>query len=277
MDLLGRWLRKYGRPLAWYSDRDSVFVATDAKGEAVPTQFSRALGELGIELISANSPQAKGRVERLWGTAQDRLVKELRLAGAATMDQANAVLEAKFLPWFNRRCTVKPAGGNDAHRPVGKGHDLAAILSVQQTRVVANDYTIRFGRRVYQLLPPAWPGERGGKVVVERRLDGSTKVRFKHRYLEYRQVQEVAQPAKDGQGAGAPPPDPRSLAPEPIAAEAGKAKGRAGTPARPSAVHRAGGRSGRTPAEPCPPASRSCGRGKDAYRPAPDHPWRRTG
>ena len=237
------------------------------------------MGELGIELISANSPQAKGRVERLWGTARDRLAKELRLAGASTMDQANAVLESKSLPWFNRRCTVKPASGNDAHRPLGRGHDLAAILSVQETRVVANDYTVRFGNRVYQLLPPAWPGGRGGKVTIEQRLDGSTKVRFRQRYLEYREVAQAAKAKdKDGQGAGALPPDPRSLAHQPIPAEAGaKAKDRAGIPARSSAVHRAGGRSGRTPALPCPPASRSCGRGKDAYRPAPDHPWRKTG
>ena len=145
--------------MAWYSDRDSVFVATDALGEAVPTQFSRALSELGVELISANSPQAKGRVERLWGTAQDRLVKELRLAKARTMDQANAVADAKFVPWFNRWCAVKPASGNDAHRPLGNGGghgpDLAAILCIQETRTVANDYTIRLGNRVYQLLPPA--------------------------------------------------------------------------------------------------------------------------
>ena len=290
MDLLWRWLKKHGRPASWYSDRDSVFVATDGQGEAVATQFSRALSELGIGLISANSPQAKGRVERLWGTAQDRLVKELRLAKADTMDRANAVLGAKFLPWFNRRCTVKPASGNDAHRPLGKGgngqgQDLAAIFSVQETRTVANDYTIRLDNRVYQLLPPAWPGQRGGKVIVEKRLDGSMKIRFKRRYLEYRQVPEPAKEKHNDKDLGAPPPNPRSLAPGPIPAEdeeqapraQPKAKGRARGAARPSAAHRAGGRSGRTPALPCPPAGGSCGRGKDAYRPAPDHPWRRTG
>src|SRR5437879_8133628 len=78
------WLKRYGRPVAWYSDRDSVFVATDARGGRVATQFSRALAELGIGLISAHSTQAKGRVERLWGTAQARRVEELRLAGAGT-------------------------------------------------------------------------------------------------------------------------------------------------------------------------------------------------
>ncbi len=287
MDLLWRWLKKHGRPVSWYSDRDSVFVATDALGEAVPTQFSRALSELGIGLISANSPQAKGRVERLWGTAQDRLVKELRLAKACTMDQANAVLGAKFLPWFNRRCTVRPVSANDAHRPLGNGHDLdlAAILSIQQTRTVANDYTIRLDNRVYQLLPPAWPGERGGKVIVEKRLDGSMKVRFKRRHLEHRQVPEPAKEKDSDKDLEAPPPNPRSLARQPIPAEdeeqapraRPKAKGRAHGAARPSAVHRAAGRSGRTPALPCPSGGGSCGKGKNAYRPAPDHPWRRTG
>lgn len=274
MDLLWRWLRKHGRPLSWYSDRDSVFVATDAQGGLVPTQFSRALEELDVRLISANSPQAKGRIERLWGTCQDRLVKELRLAKAATIEQANAVLEAVFLPWFDRRCTVKPASGNDAHRPLGKGHDLAAILSIQEQRTVANDYTIRLDNRVYQLLPPAWPGQRGGKVVVEKRLDGSMHVRFKQRYLGY---QPAPQSDKDnGKDLGAPPPDPRSLALGPIPAEAQvKAKGRAALTARPSAVHRAAGRSGRTPALPCPPGGRSCGRSKDAWRPEADHAWRK--
>ena len=125
MDVLGRWIGKHGRPGSWYTDRHGIFRAEEKvagydEKRAVPTQFSRALGELGIELILANSPQAKGRVERLWGTAQDRLVKELRLAKARTIEQANAVLEEKFMPWFNRRCTHKPASGNDAHRPLGK-------------------------------------------------------------------------------------------------------------------------------------------------------------
>jgi hypothetical protein len=275
--LLGRWIERYGRPLAWYSDRHGIFRAEsrllgDDEPVPVPTQFSRALEELGVELILANSPQAKGRIERLWGTAQDRLVKELRLAGAATLRQANEVLEAKFLPWFNRRCTVKPASPNDAHRALGRGQDLSAILSIQQTRHVNNDYTIRLDNRFYQLLPPVWPGQRGGQVVVERRLDGSMKVRFKQHYLEYRQVR---------QGLAAPGDEPPSLAHQPIPAGQGtarrKAKDRAAKATRSSAAHRAAGRSGRTPAEPCPSGSKSCGRAKDAYRPAPNHPWRKAG
>src|SRR3954452_19936036 len=104
MDLLGRWLRRYGRPVALYTDRHSIFEPQD-KGKALPdaeTQFGRALRELGIELIRARSPQAKGRVERSFGTAQDRWVKELRLAAARTAAAANAVLD-RLLPAHNRR------------------------------------------------------------------------------------------------------------------------------------------------------------------------------
>jgi hypothetical protein len=149
MDVLSRWIGKHGRPLAWYSDRHGIFRAEDALDNPVPTQFSRGLKELDIGLICATSPQAKGRIERLWGTAQDRLVKELRLAKCKTLEQANEVLEVKFLPWFNRRCAVKAASPNDAHRALGSKLNLAAILSHQTTRVVANDYTIRFENQVY--------------------------------------------------------------------------------------------------------------------------------
>jgi len=268
MDLLGRWIGRHGRHVCWYSDRHSIFRAESRMlGEdepvAVSTQFSRALEELDVELILANSPQAKGRIERLWGTAQDRLVKELRLGKARTLAQANRVLERTFLPWFNRACTVKAACVNDAHRALGQVLDLPAILSIQESRNVNNDYTIRLDNEFYQLLPPAWPGERGGTVIVEKRLDGSMKVRFKKRYLEYKAL-------------GALPPNPRSLALPPIPAEV-QAKDRALVSARSSAVHRPARHSGRTPAEPCPPGGGSCGRGKAAFRPTPDHPWRKAG
>jgi hypothetical protein len=143
MDLLGRYVRKRGRMVAIYADHDSVFFAKDAEGRPVLTQFGRALQELEIELILANTPQAKGRVERFNQTAQDRLVKELRLAGASTMEQANAVLDKSFLPLFNRRFTVKPASRNNAHRPLHPSMNLPAILSIQEKRRVSNDYTIR--------------------------------------------------------------------------------------------------------------------------------------
>jgi hypothetical protein len=191
MDLLETWLRKYGRPHALYTDRHSIFEAHE-KGQPLAdpeakTQFGRALEELDIELIRAHSPQAKGRVERSFGTAQDRWVKELRLAKAKTCEQANALLE-KLVPEHNRRFAKAAAKPTDAHRRLGPSHRLESILSVQAERVVANDYVVRWANRFYQLLPPVHPGERGGRVVIEERRDGTMAIRFGSRYLEYREI-----------------------------------------------------------------------------------------
>jgi hypothetical protein len=191
MDLLETWLRKYGRPHALYTDRHSIFEAHE-KGQPLAdpeakTQFGRALEELDIALIRAYSPQAKGRVERSFGTAQDRWVKELRLAKAKTCAQANAVLE-KLVPEHNRRFAKTAVKPTDAHRRLGASHRLESILSVQVERVVANDYVVRWANRFYQLLPPVHPGERGGRVVIEERRDGTMAIRFGNRYLEYREI-----------------------------------------------------------------------------------------
>jgi hypothetical protein len=179
-DLLGRWLRRYGRPVALYTDRDSIFeYQSKGRGDAEGlTQFGRALQELGMGLILARSPQAKGRVERFFETAQDRWVKEMRLAGVATRAAANALLEARLIKEFNGRFTVLPASANDAHRPLGREHNLAAILSLQHQRVVTNDYTLRFENRIYQVGKPIYPGLRGGRVLLELRLDGTMAIRF---------------------------------------------------------------------------------------------------
>jgi hypothetical protein len=270
LDLLGRWLRRYGRPLALYTDRHSIFEPQD-KGRALPdaeTQFGRAVRELAMDLIRAHSPQAKGRIERSFGTAQDRWVKELRLAGAATCPEANAVLE-RLLPGHNRRFRKEARQGGDAHRPLGPGHNLAAILSIQEQRVVANDYTIRFRNRFYQLLKPIYAGERGGRVVIELRLDGSMAVRFGGHYLKYQEV-----PVAVAAGGSAPrPPEFSALAAD---ASAGEEAGRVSPEGVPApGVQPAGGRSGRTPAEPYPPDGAAEDSGKRPYRPAEDHPWRK--
>jgi hypothetical protein len=265
-DVLGRWLRKYGRPVALYTDYDSTFVNNTPGCRAIPTQFSRALSDLDIHWIGAGSPQAKGRVERFNGTAQNRLVKELRLAGASAMDEANRVLERVFLPWFNRRCTVRPASPNDAHRPLGPSMNLASILSHQERRKVANDYTIHFENQVYQILPPVQGGLRGGWVIVERRHNGSLRLRFKGSYLKFK----VA-----ARAAGALPPNPRSLSLRGTPAAGVKKRGHAAAAAQPAAVRSALGRSGRTPAEPCPPHGHPHPNTGLPHRPAPDHPWRK--
>ena len=267
MDLLGRWLRQHGRPLALYTDRHSIFEPQD-KGRALPegmTQFGRALSELDIELIRARSPQAKGRVERSFGTAQDRWVKELRLAGVRTLDEANAVLE-RLVPDHNRRFAKPARQSGDANRSLGS-FNLAAILSIQEQRVVSNDYTIRLHNRFYQLQPPIYPGERGGRVIVEARLDGTMAIRFQKHYLKY---QELA--ARALGGSAPKPPEFNALA----ADASGRKEGRAPQKkARPSGVQPTAGRSGRTPAEPYPPDGEEESKPKPRWRPAEDHPWRK--
>ena len=273
MDLLGRYLRRHGRMAAMYVDRDSIFRAEDHDPyDPRPnlTQFSRALEELGIQLILAYSPQAKGRIERFFQTAQDRLVKELRLAKAATMEEANAVLQKTFLRWFNRWCVVKAVSPNDAHRPLEASMRLESILSFQENRKVGNDYTIRLDNQVYQLLPPALPGQRGGWVTVEKRLNGTLHVRFKDTYVKYRTCGR-------SRDAGASPPHPQSLSLQGTPAGGCHKEGRAAEATRPSAVRPASGRSGRTPAEPYPPRGKTTLPDATPYRPPSDHPWRRGG
>jgi len=187
---LEQWLRRYGRPEALYTDRGSVFAVNrlapldeQLAGEPAQSQFGRALRELGIEWIAAHSPQAKGRIERLFGTLQDRLVKELRLAGVSTIEQANRFLQEVFVPFWEQRFTVVPRQSQDAHRSLGR-YRLEQILSVREARSVANDYTVRWaGQRWAIPRAEVRPGLRGARVQVERRLDGSVWVRFRDGYL----------------------------------------------------------------------------------------------
>jgi len=189
--LLGNYLRRWGRPLAFYTDKASLFQTTrpqqreeQLQGAFAKTQIGRALEELGIQWIPAHSPQAKGRIERFFGTAQDRLVKGLRKAGVDTLEGAQQYLLRGYLPLWNRRFTVAAANPTEAHRPLGPEHDLAAILSQVESRVVAPDYTVQVHRRRYQIAREAVrAGLRGARVRVEQRLDGSVAVRFRERYL----------------------------------------------------------------------------------------------
>lgn len=175
-----RYVKRYGRPLAWYVDKDSIYrinrqarIEEQLRDEQPLRQFTRAMKELGIEVIAANSPQAKGRVERSFETHQDRLVKELRLAGISRISEANRFVREVYLPGHNARFAVEPENRMDAHRPVLKGHDLDAILSVRTPRVLAKDFTLRCQSRYFQVL--ANQMVRPGQVIeVERRLDGST-------------------------------------------------------------------------------------------------------
>lgn len=196
--LLGSYLERLGRPLAFYTDKAGMFqVAVKTKRQEQregqdrpkmpPTQIERALHELNVVWIPAHSPQAKGRVERQFLTAQDRLVKGLRVAGAQTIDEANAYLQKEYLPWWNQTLAVTAADAADAHRPLGKEHDLAAILSHVEPRQVTNDYTVRYDGKFYQIdRRDIRTGMRKAWVRVEQRLDGTIAVQFQGQYVRVR-------------------------------------------------------------------------------------------
>jgi len=211
--LLKSYLEKHGRPIAFYTDKASLFqtapkIARDQthlprqeRQPLPPTQIGRALRELSIGWIPAHSPQAKGRVERSFLTAQDRLVKGLRVAGAGTLNEANRYLEREFVPWWNQHLRVLPSNPTDAHRPLEAAHDLAAALSIVETRQVSKDCTIRFDGHLYQIAREQIPaGLRGATVRIEHRLDGSLHMRFQDRYLAVSLCESppkaVATPAK---------------------------------------------------------------------------------
>jgi hypothetical protein len=188
------YLRRCGRPVALYVDKDSIYnvnrsaTAEEELSDNDPiTQFKRATGELGIEVILANSPQAKGRVERGFRTHQDRLVKELRLAGIATMEDANKFLHEVYIPKHNRLYSVEPAEPVDVHKPLLRSHDLNAILSIQKNRQVHNDSIVRIDNR-FLLLAPGHGLRPGTKVVVEQRLDGTLRIAREGRYFQFKQV-----------------------------------------------------------------------------------------
>jgi hypothetical protein len=184
MGLLWSWIERHGRFLEAYTDRASLFetnrpVQRDAErdGKLAETQIGRALRELEIGWIAARTPEAKGRIERFFETAQDRLVKGLRKACVRSLEAANQYLEQQYLPLWNQRFTVPPASEVDAHRPLGRHHQLASILSHVEHRVIGQDYTLRYGRKLYQIArQQIRPRLRGQTVRVERWLDGNTLV-----------------------------------------------------------------------------------------------------
>ena len=190
--LLEGIVRRYGIPLAIYHDRHSIFEVSPDKrpsieeqleGKERATQFGRLMAELGITAISALSPQAKGRIERLWGTFQDRLVSELRLAGITTMEEANRFLVG-FLERYNARFAVPPKQPGSAYRSP-EGQDLKSLFCFKYQRVVGSDNVVRFNGHRLQLLPSL---ERLSyarcRVEVHQKLDGSLNIYYQGRYLD---------------------------------------------------------------------------------------------
>jgi transposase len=215
------WLRRYGRPLAHYTDKASIFrtagpppLAEQLRGDPLRTQFGRALHELGIEWIAAHSPQAKGRIERLFETLQDRLVKEMRLAGIDSIAAANHFLETRFIPEWEERFTVAARNPRNVHRRLGQEQHLEEILSVRVARKVAQDHTVSWdGNRWGVVRGEVCAGLRGAAVEIERRLDGSHWLRYRGRYLHLRPCPEPAR--RSASPSGLRPPGLAERTPKP--------------------------------------------------------------
>jgi len=191
MDSFRRYIRKYGLPLSVYLDKHTTYKSwaklTDEEimaGREEPlSQFQRALQELGVQVIHAHSPQAKGRVERLFGTLQDRLVKEMRLRGIKSIDEANEFLK-DYLPVYNKRFEVEPAREVNLHRRLTKGVNLDRILCIKTQRTLRNDNTVAHEGKLYQVEEAI----KGEKVIIEQRIDGSMKITYKGEVLRYREI-----------------------------------------------------------------------------------------
>ena len=182
--LLQGLIRRRGIPLALYTDRHPVFKhRSEYQPAGTATQFGLAMDEMGIQLIFALSPQAKGRVERTAGTFQDRLITELRLSGATTMEEARAVLK-QFLPRYNRRFRVPPQCSEPAFRQVGPELSLGQILCFKHRRRVARDNTVKFHKHTLQISPGRHrPSYAGAVVVVLEGLDGRLSLQHEGRII----------------------------------------------------------------------------------------------
>lgn len=227
--LLRDEVRAHGVPQAWYSDRHSCFVRNDKEpwtlaeqlaNHRAPTQVGRALDQLGVQLILAHSPQAKGRIERCWETLQDRLVKALRRTGARCIAEANATLAA-YLVQHNARFAIAPADRTDAHRRLPRGLDLDGVCSLHYVRTVANDNTVRLEERIVPIPPgPRRRSYARCRVDLQERLDGELVVVYQRAILARQPgnpaAPVIARPRRRGRELS-PDPLPTRVPPEPIA------------------------------------------------------------
>ena len=205
LDSLKRYIQRYGLPQSVYLDKHTTYkswaqptLEEQLTGQKPRSQVEQRLAELGVEVIHANSPQAKGRVERLFKTLQDRLVRELRLLGIQSVAEANAFLES-YLPKYNRRFARPAASTANLHRPAPSSRALDRMLCIREERTVKNDFTLAHHGTLYQLVQAT----RAKKVTVEERLDGTLHITYHEHELRYRAI--PARPLK------APPEPPVRL------------------------------------------------------------------
>jgi hypothetical protein len=227
MTLLRRWIERYGVPVALYTDRKNVYI-TDREptieeqlaGDKPLTVFGKACKKLGIEIIAAHSPQAKGRVERSNGTYQDRLVKELALLGVTTLEGANKVLTGGFTDGLNDRFAVVPADELDYHRPLHKAVNLEDVFCHEEHRVLQNDWTVSHENNRYQVLKGSRPLPKPkDRILVRIHLDRRVQLLYREKKLDFLLLapgqprQKTAQKAKTPDCAVTPkaqPPPPKT-------------------------------------------------------------------
>ena len=206
MRALWAWIRQYGIPKALYTDKKNVFI-TDREatleeqlaGEEPKTVFGKVCAKLGIEIIPANSPQAKGRVERTHGVDQDRLVKEFKLAGITTIEAANEFLSSGYQDRMNEKFAVQARSDEDYHRPVPKGLNLAHVFCIEEERTVGNDWVVRYQRKMLQIEKDNRPLPKArSKVIVQQLLDGTLRLLYKGEALRYHEL--VAEEVKAAKG-----------------------------------------------------------------------------
>jgi hypothetical protein len=204
MDSFKRYIRKYGIPLSVYMDKHTTYkspgepsIADELNGTEPLSEFGRALTELEVKIIHAHSPQAKGRIERLFKTLQDRLVKEMTLKGIATIEEANRHLEG-YLAGHNKRFAVKAKEKEDLHREIPRGLNLDEILCIRTLRALRNDFTVAHNRKLYQIEKSI----RSKEVTVQERINGMILITHKEKSLPFREI--TARPEKPQKPASMP-------------------------------------------------------------------------
>lgn len=196
------YVEKHGKPHSIYLDKFSTYKMNQRTAVANPdtlTQFQRAMHQLGVEPITAHSPQAKGRIERLFNTFQDRLVKELRLREISTITQANTFLEEEFLPIYAKKYSVEPASNTNLHQPLTQKekNNLNSIFSKQTVRNVKNDFTVVLNNQWHQLLEnQPTTIRKGASVTIEEWIDGGTHLVAHGKYLNSKMITERPQKTK---------------------------------------------------------------------------------
>ena len=196
-DLLGAWVRQYGVPKALYCDWKNVYLRQPTSRETIEgiepeTQFGRMCAKLGIAIIAASSPQAKGRVERHHGTHQDRLIKKMRLQGIADYEAANRYLDEQYLPEHNTKFGCEPSAGADFHRRLSKRLDFKWVFCLEVERVVSGEWVVRFQNRFLQLKPKRNQAlGTGARVTVQQAREGELQVVYESRAVAF---EEIARP-----------------------------------------------------------------------------------